>query len=116
MLDKISTVLINAGYDVDTACHGLAASERVLDTHYDLFIVDHLMPVMNGIQFTKHLRQHADYADATIIFMTTQGQSLVKSLCDSSLFSAIVDKPLHEAKLLNVINDLTSSNTRHQLL
>ena len=116
ILDSLSAILTAHGYFVDTACHGLAASEKLQNTVYDLLIVDHLMPIMNGIQLTKHVRQHELYLNTPLIFMTTQGHNSVKSICDSNLFTAIVDKPVDEQNLLNLINDLLSSNSRYQLL
>ncbi|MGB2739627.1 MAG: response regulator [Cognaticolwellia sp.] len=117
ILNSLSELLTAHGYLIDTAHHGLAASEKLQNTDYDLFIIDHLMPVMNGIQLTKHVRQLENYNTNTpIIFMTTQGQNAVKLVCDTSLFNAIVDKPIDEQNLLKLINDLLSSNTRYQLL
>ena len=116
ILDSLSKLLSKHGYIVGTACNGLAASEKLQKSDYDLFIVDHLMPVMNGIQLTKHIRQNSTYSGTPVIFMTTQGKDLIQSLCDTELFSAVIDKPIDEQNLLNSINSLLSSNTRHQSL
>tara|TARA_B110000438_G_C15662336_1_gene584475 strand:+ start:393 stop:776 length:384 start_codon:yes stop_codon:yes gene_type:complete len=116
ILDSLDELLTTHGYLVDTACNGLAASEKLQNSGYDLFIVDHLMPVMNGIQLTKQIRQHDIYANTPVIFMTTQGKSLVESLGDSQLFSTIIDKPIDEENLLKSINALLTSNTRCQSL
>ena len=116
VLDSLRAALTAQGYFVDTALHGLAASEKLQNTVYDLLIIDHLMPIMNGIQFTKHVRQNECYDNTPIIFMTTQGQSSIKSLCNTDLFSAVIDKPINESNLLKLIKELLSSNTRYQLL
>lgn len=116
ILDSLSRLLIKHGYNVDTACNGLAAAEKLQISDYDLFIVDHLMPVMNGIQFTKHIRQNINYNTIPVIFMTTQGKDTIHSLCDTSMFTAIIDKPIAEQALLKSINSLLTSNTRSQSL
>ncbi|ARD43330.1 response regulator [Colwellia sp. PAMC 21821] len=116
ILDSLSALLSAQGYFINTASHGLAASEKLQSSCYDLVIIDHLMPIMNGIQLTKHIRQHEVYADTPVIFMTTQGRKTVKHICDISLFSAIIDKPIDEQNLLKLINDLLSPNSRLQLL
>ncbi len=116
ILNSLEKLLSSQGYLIDTAIHGLAASEKLQNKHYDLLIIDHLMPIMNGIQLTKHVRQSEIYANTPVIFMTTQGQNSVESLCNIDLFSAIVDKPIDEQNLVNLINKLLSPNTRYQLL
>lgn len=116
ILDSLSTLLSAQGYLVNTAAHGLAASEKLQSCDYDLLVIDHLMPIMNGIQLTKHLRQNVLYANTPVIFLTTQGRKSVELICDTNLFTAIVDKPINEDNLLKLINDLLSANTRYQLL
>ena len=116
ILDSLSRVLTAQGYFVDTAIHGLSAYEKLQNSNYDLLIIDHLMPIMNGIQLTKLVRQNKHYTNAPIIFMTTQGQKSLQLQCNTDLFSAIIDKPIDEPYLLKLINDLLSSNTRYQLL
>ena len=116
ILNSLNGLLSNQGYFVSTAAHGLAATEMLQSNVYDLIIVDHLMPIMNGIKLTQHLRQSQRYANAPIVFLTTQGQKSVASICDVSLFTAIVDKPLDTDMLLKLVNDLLSSNSRYQSL
>ncbi|MBA6389200.1 response regulator [Colwellia sp. BRX10-3] len=116
ILDSLSTVLFNQGYFVSTARHGLGASEKLQNDYYDLVIVDHLMPIMNGIQLTKHIRQHDVLADIPVIFMTTQGRKAVELVCNTDIFSAIIEKPINEKILLKLLNDLLSPNTLYQLL
>jgi len=116
ILDSLSELLLAEGYFVNTACHGLAGSEALLNVDFDLVIVDHLMPIMNGIQLTKHIRQHDIYADTPVIFMTTQGQKSVSFLCNSLLVTAIIDKPIDTQNLLKLVNDLLLANTHCQSL
>lgn len=116
ILNNLNGLLSQQGYFVSTAAHGLAATEMLQSNDFDLIIVDHLMPIMNGIKLTQHLRQNELYANAPIIFLTTQGQKSVASICDASLFTAIVDKPINTDNLLKLVNDLLTSNSRYQLL
>ena len=116
ILDSLSELLFAQGYFVSKACHGLDASEKLQKKYYDLVIVDHLMPIMNGIQLTKHIRQHKIYVDTPVILMTTQGHQSLKLICNTDLFSAIIDKPVDVENLLKLVNNLLSVNTRHQLL
>jgi CheY-like chemotaxis protein len=116
ILNSLSALLSAQDYFVNTACHGLAASEKLQSNYYDLVIVDHLMPIMNGIKLTKHIRQHEIYTDTPVILMTTQGHKAVNLVCNTDLFSAIIDKPIDKPSLLILVNDLLLPNTRQQLL
>jgi CheY-like chemotaxis protein len=116
VLNSLSAMLIAHSYCVDTACNGLDASEKSQNQSYDLLIVDHLMPIMNGIQLVKNLRQIEQYSLTPIIFMTTQGQSALQSEYQSGLFNALVDKPIAEENLLNLIASYQRSNTLRQSL
>lgn len=45
-------------YQVDTAANGKVALELVFENEYDLIISDVMMPVMDGFQFVKELREN----------------------------------------------------------
>jgi CheY-like chemotaxis protein len=116
VLDSLSAMLTIHGYCVETACNGLDASEKSQGESYDLLIIDHLMPIMNGIQLVKNLRQIDQYSLTPIIFMTTQGQNAVQSEYKSGLFNALVDKPIAKENLLRLIANYQRSNSLRQSL
>jgi signal transduction histidine kinase/DNA-binding NarL/FixJ family response regulator/HPt (histidine-containing phosphotransfer) domain-containing protein len=43
--------------EADTAGSGMAAIELVRKTVYDMIFMDHMMPVMDGIETTRHIRE-----------------------------------------------------------
>ena len=103
--------LLSARYEVVEAANGLDAQEKLQSQQFDLLVVDHLMPLMNGIQLLKNLQQHAQGRAMPSIFMTTQGSTKVKELVEQGLCDCIVDKPLDETKLLSLIQQLNKQNT-----
>lgn len=64
----MKAVLSHAGYEVILAKDGMDALQQMEYEKIDLFILDIMMPKMDGITFTKELR---DCGDMTPILMVT---------------------------------------------
>ena len=110
--DAISHILVSLGHSVTTAVNGLDGFEKAQQTPYHLYIIDHLMPLMNGVILSKNLKNKPFCANTPIVFMTTQGIESVKRLPEFTLFSRIISKPLNETafisafeSLMNTVND-----------
>jgi two-component system chemotaxis response regulator CheY len=63
--------LEQAGFNVTEAMNGLEALEKVLESHFDLLIVDVNMPQMDGLTFLRVLRQKDMPAAAIPALITT---------------------------------------------
>jgi CheY-like chemotaxis protein len=105
--EKIASLLITKGHDVDLAINGLDALGKAQQSDYQLFVIDHLMPLMNGVQLTKNLNNNEILADIPVIFMTTQGTDSLKDLAEFSLFNKVIDKPINEKRFLAALEDLS---------
>ncbi len=53
----LQAVLFGNGYKVLTACNGVEALDVLEKNHVDLMIIDVMMPVMDGYELTKTLRE-----------------------------------------------------------
>lgn len=107
--DTISNFLVSLGHSVNTAVNGLDGFEKAQKVPYNLYIVDHLMPLMNGVTLSKNLKKNTFCAKTPILFMTTQGIDTVKRLPEFTLFSRIISKPLNEATFISVVESLTNA-------
>ncbi|MFT5295111.1 MAG: two-component system chemotaxis response regulator CheY [Colwellia sp.] len=111
ILDFVTPLLIESGHIVETASNGLDAYEKSQQKTFDLYIIDHLMPVMNGLQLRKNLLNNPFTANTPAIFMTTQNLTEVRGLTRSLSFQAIITKPIDENSLLNAVNQSNEQNT-----
>lgn len=68
----LSTLLVKAGYRVETAVNGQEAIEMTHRVRPDLILMDVIMPVLNGFQATRMLRRDVETADIPIIMVTTK--------------------------------------------
>lgn len=58
------------GFDCDTACNGLEGLQRLEAQDYDLILMDCKMPVMDGYEATRRIRQNPKTAHIPIIAIT----------------------------------------------
>lgn len=108
--ESISLFLEARGYNVDTAVNGLDGFEKAQQGNYQLLIIDHLMPLMNGVLLSKNIKQTEQYANTPILFITTQPTAALKDLPEFSLFEQVLTKPLNENELATTVSLLLSDN------
>jgi len=116
ILEQLTPILERNGHTVEIALNGLAAYEKAQSEFFDLYIIDHLMPVMNGIQLSKNLMKNSLTLNVPIIFMTTQNKSEILKLVQSLSFHALISKPIDEKLLMGFIEQLNVENTSRYLL
>ncbi|MBL0710614.1 MAG: response regulator [Colwellia sp.] len=104
--DRLSQYLTPQGYTVDIAVNGLDGLEKAQQSNYQLFIIDHLMPLMNGNILSKNIKKIAGYAKTPILFITTQAKTNVEKLPEFSLFSQVLTKPVKENEFLLAVSTL----------
>lgn len=94
----MKAVLKRAGYEVHEAGNGQEALEQIDKQHIDLILLDVMMPVMNGYEFTERMRSAGNN---TPILMVT-AKDLPEEKCKG--FIAGTDdymvKPINEEELV----------------
>jgi DNA-binding response OmpR family regulator len=66
------------GYDVDIAGDGVTGLNRILTQHYDLILLDVMMPEMSGFDVCKKAREKG--VDSPIIVLTAKSEEIDKVL------------------------------------
>ncbi|MCE9607062.1 MAG: response regulator, partial [Planctomycetia bacterium] len=56
---NLSDIFADLGYQVDTANDGFEALERMQSAHYDLAVLDLMMPGMDGIELYRQMKQRS---------------------------------------------------------
>ena len=107
--DCVSNFLTALGHTVSTAVNGLDGFEKAQQAPFSLYIIDHLMPLMNGVTLTKNLKQAESCSNTPILFMTTQDKTSVEILPEFSLFDGLVSKPLNEVEFISAVKCLIGS-------
>ncbi len=90
-------VLANAGIQADFASNGLEAVEMVKRTHYDAVLMDCQMPVMDGFDATRRIRDDIRFTHLPIIAMTANALEGDRERCIAAGMNDHIAKPLNIA-------------------
>ncbi len=103
-----SIILQNYGAQIVEAFNGQQAIEVLKKQHFDVILMDIQMPVMNGIEATKALRQSK--CNVPIIALTAAAIKGERQKCISAGMSDYITKPFKEEVLLKIIDKLLKNN------
>ncbi len=91
---------------LEVAENGMEAIEKLKARHYDIILMDIEMPVMNGYEATRVIRQELKN-NIPIIAMTAHAQAGEREKCLQIGMNDYLGKPVDEALLLRAIYNLT---------
>jgi len=101
----VKQYLESAGYNVDVANDGLDAVKKLQQNKYNLFVVDIIMPRMDGFEFAKTVRSNNSYNKIPMIALTTLTDENSKNKAKKIGFDAYEVK-VHKDQLLDTIKGL----------
>jgi diguanylate cyclase (GGDEF)-like protein len=99
LLNIVKTQLKLSGYDVYTACCGEEGINLARSESPDLVIVDLMMPVMNGFEVCKKLREDRLTYLVPIIILTASGTQMDKIFALKSGADDFITKPFIPSEL-----------------
>lgn len=101
----VKEILSFYGLEIDLATSGAEAIEKVKNGNYDLVFMDHLMPIMDGVETTREIRKWEEefyrmkdeFAKAKvlpIVALTANAVSGVKDMLLANGFNDYLSKPI----------------------
>jgi signal transduction histidine kinase/ActR/RegA family two-component response regulator len=106
----VTAVLRKRGFIIELVNNGaesLEALERLGSV--DLVIMDVQMPIMDGLEATRRIRQNPKWKDLPIIAMTAHAMSGDREKCLAAGMSSYISKPVHPSNLLGMIDEYISA-------
>jgi len=92
------------GVAIDTANNGAAAVARIVNGgEYDIIFMDHMMPVMDGLEATKILREMG--YKGTIVALTANALVGNADMFLKNGFDSFISKPIDSRELNLVLNE-----------
>lgn len=101
MTTKKLLVNWNENVSVDIAENGMIALEKQASKRYDIILMDIQMPVMNGIDATKRIRENN--LDLPIIALTANASKTEEDLCMDLGMQGYISKPFKPEELFGKI-------------
>jgi CheY-like chemotaxis protein len=99
-------MMLPYGLQVDTAINGVEAIEKIKQNEYDLVFMDHIMPMMDGVETTHKIRKMGGgYEKLPIVALTANAVSGVKEMFLKNGFSGFISKPLSMQELDEVLKE-----------
>lgn len=108
-LSTLSSYLIARGYDIRIAKNGQEALEKAQSEKPDLILMDIQMPVMDGLEATKQIRQYPDLVSIPIIALTALAMKGDKEKCLAAGANDYLSKPVRLNQLVTTIQQLLRS-------
>lgn len=78
-LEFFSDILSGYNYIVDKASDGLTALNLARQEKYDLFVLDYIMPKVDGIRLAKYIKSIPQYSTTPIVLVTAAALESIKS-------------------------------------
>ena len=93
--------------EIDTAVNGKNALAMIQEKKYDLVFMDHMMPVMDGVEATKILRgmEKEYYKKVPIIALTANAMKEARQLFKDAGMNGFVSKPIQMKEICRVIRE-----------
>jgi CheY-like chemotaxis protein len=106
VLQALRELLVSLGYEVRAATRGHEALELLDQEHFDLLILDVVMPKMTGIELCRRVRMRDDEMSKVKIIMLT-AKSEIKDIQDGKACGCdlYLTKPIDPVRLKELIED-----------
>ncbi|MBF0380449.1 MAG: response regulator [Magnetococcales bacterium] len=97
-------LLQRVGLEVDLANNGQEALDRLEEKVYDAVLMDVQMPVMDGLQATRLIRQQPRFRQLPIIAMTAHALAEDKRKCRAAGMDEHIAKPIRPERLYAMLS------------
>ena len=113
-LKVITGLLSPYKMQIDTAMNGREAFDAVTRKRYDFIFMDHMMPVMDGVEAVAAIRSldEAHFKEVPIIALTANAVSGMKEMFLRFGFTDFISKPININQLTHVVDKLVPPQKR----
>lgn len=111
-LELEKSYLSSIDCEIYTASNGKDALEKLKDIRPDLIFVDYEMPVMNGLQFIKNLKNEENYKNIPIVLVSAFIDDDLLRIINDTGVNKILKKPFTREDILSIANEFLKFDKR----
>lgn len=105
ILLSVESLIDTEGFTVSTAASGAEALEKASSEHFDIFLLDIIMPGMSGFQVCEALRAMDEYTDVPIVMLTAKSSESDRKKGMEAGVTRFLPKPIDPDVLLDVLQN-----------
>lgn len=106
----IRGLLRRKGYRMETAADGSQAIAMMEHHRFDAILMDVQMPIMDGLEATRRIREVERWRQIPIVAMTAHAMSGDKERCLAAGMDAYLSKPVNSGDLFRVLDSYIGEN------
>lgn len=103
----LAAIVTDMGHEVDTACNGQEALQKIQAAPPDCLLLDMLMPVMDGVQVLEQLETQE--MKLPVIVLTADVQEWLKDRCLELGVTTFLNKPVKQDQLRQALEQIFSA-------
>ena len=111
ILELIRHTLNKEGYEVHVAANGQQAVEKAKKIKPSLILMDVMMPVMDGMEACRQLKEDPETSNLPIIFLTARSEEFAELAGFEAGADDYISKPIRSRVLLSRIRAILRRNT-----
>ncbi|PZD97065.1 response regulator [Paenibacillus sambharensis] len=98
--------LEDEGYEIEVACDGEEAFERIQEREFDLIILDYMMPKMTGIEVIERTRELENRKHTKILMLSAKSQQTEQDKVLQAGADDFMSKPFSPLDLIAKVGDM----------
>jgi signal transduction histidine kinase/DNA-binding response OmpR family regulator len=105
----VVAILRKRGYAIEIANNGQEALEKLAAGAYALVLMDIQMPVMDGLEATRRIRQVESWRNLPVLAMTAHAMNGDRERCLGAGMNAYISKPVNPSHLIATVESFIDS-------
>lgn len=110
IMEMIRLTLSKEGFDVSVAINGQQAVNQTRKIKPDLVLMDVMMPVMDGMEACRQIKQDAETANIPVIFLTARNEEFAELAGFDAGADDYISKPVRPRVLLSRLKAILRRN------
>ncbi|MGD7006579.1 response regulator transcription factor [Metabacillus sp. 84] len=106
----VCDTLEDDGYELDEACDGEEALNKISSTDYDLVLIDYMMPVFTGLEVIAKVRANPDNNHVKIMMLSAKSQYSDQEAALAAGADYFMAKPFSPIQLSEKVEEILEQN------